>query len=62
MRKRSQPARALVQALEAIRYAAQELDAAIDGTTDEFNAELRRLRQAAARADRALARAKGGAS
>jgi hypothetical protein len=61
MSKRSQPSRALVEALDAVRDATNDLDNAI-GVTGGFTDELRRLREAVARADLALAKAKGGAS
>ena len=61
MSKRSQPSPALVAALEAVRHATNDLDNAA-GVTGQFTDELRRLREAVARADRAVAKAKGGAS
>jgi hypothetical protein len=61
MSKRSHPSPALVEALEAVRQATNDLDNAI-GVTGGFTEELRRLREAVARADRALAKDRGGAS
>jgi hypothetical protein len=60
--KRFQPSRQLLQALDAVSRAGCDLDAAVDGVTDQFDLERRRLRKALARADRALAKAKGGAA
>lgn len=50
----------MLTALKRLRCAAGNLDAALDGITEQFEQEQRRLAEALAGADLAILNAKGG--